>query len=130
MADEPKKPMEEVIREDGRYPPEAYAFLHEGLIRAVEAVHGEDIPAAGRHVTGRELCTALRDLALEKWGMLAPTVLKRWNIRGTIDFGNMVYLLVDSGHWGKRPEDSLEDFRDVYDFQTAFDVGEEFDIKE
>jgi len=130
MGKKSEKSMEEVIREDGRYPPHAYAFLHEGLARAVEQIHGAKQASGFQHVTGTQLCESLRDLALEKWGMLAPAVLKRWNILATIDFGNMVYLLIDNGLMGKTPEDSIEDFRDVYDFAAAFEAGEEFDLKE
>ena len=62
--------------------------------------------------------------------MLARAVLARWNIRNTIDFGQMVYLLVDNGFMRKTDEDSIEDFRDVYDFADAFEVGEDFDLRE
>ncbi|MHC4981693.1 MAG: Minf_1886 family protein [Planctomycetota bacterium] len=130
MIDDPEKRMEEVILNDGRHPPEAYAFLQEGFRRAVRDVYGDEEPSPARHITGKQLCMALRELAVEKWGMLARTVLTRWNIRATIDFGNMVYLLVNNDLMGKRPEDSLEDFRDVYDFATAFESPEEFDLKE
>jgi uncharacterized repeat protein (TIGR04138 family) len=129
--------MEEVIRDDGRYPPEAFAFLHDGLNHAVETVHGESVPedasemeAPGNHVSGQQLTWALRDLAIERWGMLARTVLRRWNIRRTIDFGNMVYLMIDAGFMRKTEEDSLEDFRDVYDFDEAFCFKGEFELKE
>ena len=124
--------MEDLIRRDGRYPPEAYAFLHDGLTKAVRDTYGE--PAAEssrqRHVSGRQLCQALRDLAVERWGMLARTVLGQWNIRGTIDFGNMVYLLVEHGFMRKTDEDSLEDFRDVYCFERDLRPGDEFDLKD
>jgi len=135
VAKEPEKPeksMEEVIRADGRYPPEAYAFLHEGLARAVKAAHGEEAaePAGQRHVTGRQLCLAMRDLAVERWGLLAPTVLARWNIRSTIDFGNMVYLLIRHSFMKRTEGDSIEDFRDVFDFATAFDASGQFELKE
>jgi uncharacterized repeat protein (TIGR04138 family) len=62
--------------------------------------------------------------------MLARTVLRKWNIRETIDFGNMVYLLVEHEFMRKTDEDSLEDFRDVFDFDEAFAVGGEFELKE
>lgn len=127
------KSMEDVIRQDGRYPVEAFAFLHDGLRHAVQKVHGDqaaDAEPAQRHVTGRQLCLVLRDLALERWGMLAKTVLARWNIHATIDFGNMVYLLVDSEYMRKTADDSIEDFRDVYDFGEAFDVACDFEVKE
>jgi len=130
MPESRDKTMEEVIREDGRYPPEAFGFLHEGLGRAVRNTYGNEAPEGQHHVSGRQLCEALRDLGVEKWGLLAPTVLARWNIHGTIDFGNMVYLLVENGFMRKTDEDSLEDFRDVYDFAAAFDAGDGFDLKE
>lgn len=129
--------MQDVVLEDGRYPQEAYAFLHDGLTRAVEQSHGGSQaeteardPAEQKHVTGGQLCLALRDLAIERWGMLARTVLARWNIHATVDFGNMVYLLIENGFMRKTPEDSLDDFRDVYDFDTAFAAADEFELKE
>ncbi|KPK86571.1 MAG: hypothetical protein AMJ81_00965 [Phycisphaerae bacterium SM23_33] len=121
MSDEPKKPLEELIREDGRYPLEAFVFLHEGLARAAKQVYGEEAESGGaHHVTGKQLCQSLREQALERWGLLAGAVLRRWNIRSTFDFGQMVYLLVENRHMKKTEEDSVEDFRDVYDFEEVF----------
>ncbi len=122
----------DVIREDGRYPPEAFEFLNEGLARAVHHVHGEGAPQHGvqSHVSGRELSFALRDLAVDKWGMLAPTVLGRWNIHSSFDFGQMVYLMIRNGFMQKTEEDSIEDFRDVFDFDKAFELTDEFELKE
>lgn len=131
MENKPEKSMEEVILADGRYPPEAFGFLHEGLGRAVQDIHGESSgPEAQRHVTGRQLCESLRDFAIKRWGMLAGTVLGKWNIHETIDFGNMVYLLIEQGFMRKTDEDSLEDFRDVYDFAKAFGGYHAFELKE
>ncbi len=134
MTEKPPKSLEEVVREDGRYPMDAFAFLHDGLGRAVKEVYGEEPDAEGaeeelaeetparrpRHVTGEQLCHGVRDEALERWGLLARPVLQRWNIHATIDFGNMVYLLIENGLMDRTEEDSVEDFRDVYDFETAF----------
>lgn len=131
MAEKPEKSMEDVIRQDGRYPPEAYSFLHEGLSRAVKGVYGDEHRGEGkRHVTGKQLCLAMRDLAVERWGLLARTVLRKWNIRETVDFGNMVYLLIEHNLMQKTPEDSLDDFRDVFDFAQAFRLAGKFDLKE
>ncbi|MBS3734055.1 MAG: hypothetical protein KGY99_03930 [Phycisphaerae bacterium] len=130
MVDEPEQSMEQVIRDDGRYPPEAFVFLHEGLSRAVRDVHGTSPPPGQHHVSGPDLCEALRNLAIEKWGLLAPAVLGRWNIHATIDFGNMVYLLVNNNFMRKTDEDSIEDFRDVYDFEKAFDISDDFELQE
>lgn len=123
--------MEEVIRHDGRYPPEAYGFLQEGLSLAVKNKQDAQSLDESRHVTGQEFCEALRELAIERWGLLARTVLSRWNIHRTIDFGNMVYLLIEHGFMRKTEEDSLEDFRAVYDFDKAFVLDDKrFDLKE
>jgi len=131
MSEEPTKSIEEIIREDGRYPPEAYAFLDEALQKAVREVHGEGVPPSERrHVTGQQLCESLRQMALRRWGALAKTVLARWNIHATIDFGNMVYLLIQHGVMRKTESDSIEDFRDVYDFDEAFRREENFELKE
>lgn len=130
MSDEPEIPMEEVIRMDGRYPPAAFAFLHEGLGHAAKMVYGEARAAGQQHVTGQQLCQALRDLAIERYGQLAQAVLRHWNVRETIDFGNMVYLLIDHKFMRKTDEDSLEDFRDVFDFTEAFRLKDDFELKE
>ena len=131
MEGKPDKSMEEVILEDGRYPLEAFGFLHDGLTMAVRDIHGDEPPTEGhRHVTGKQLCEGLRDLAIERWGMLARTVLNKWNIHETIDFGNMVYLLVENSFMRKTEEDSLEDFRDVFEFDKAFSGYRAIELKE
>lgn len=140
MAELSDRRIVDIIRADGRYPVEAYAFLlNEGWPRALRQAYSNEPPppaadATGpkvpRHVTGRQICLALRDLAVEKWGMLAPTVLTHWNIHHTIDFGNMVYLLIRHNVMHKTEEDTLEDFRDVYNFREAFESARRFDVKD
>ncbi len=131
MAEEPKKSMDQVIREDGRYPPDAYGFLHDALTKAVKETHGKEVAEpAQRHVSGKQLCLALRDAAIERWGMLTKTVLSRWNIYETADFGNMVYLLICNGFMRKTEEDSIDDFHDVFDFDDAFDEIDHFELTE
>ena len=129
--DDSSNAMERLIRTDGRYPPEAYALLHEGLNQAVQQIHGEDSQTTGRrHVSGRQLCLAIREVALQRWGLLAKTVLERWNLHCTLDFGNMVYLLIENDFMRKTDQDSIEDFRDVYDFDKAFGGQDDFELKE
>ncbi len=117
MSDIPKKTLEQVVRGDGRYPPEAFQFLQ------------ETAPGEG-HVTGQEICRRLKEKAIERWGMLARVVLAKWNITTTIDFGNMVYLLIEHEFWRKSPTDTIEDFRDVFDFEEAFASAAEFEANE
>jgi uncharacterized repeat protein (TIGR04138 family) len=42
----------------------------------------------------------------------------------------MVYLLVEHNFMRKTAEDSLEDFRDVFDFEEAFGDSGQFELKE
>lgn len=78
-----------------------------------------------RHVSGAELCWALRDLALQRWGMLARTVLSSWDIHTTQDFGRIVFGFIDHGLMQKQPADTLDDFDAVFTFDQAFphDLG-------
>ncbi len=120
MSDTQNK-FETVVREDGRYLPEAYGFLHEGLNLAVERVHDAAVEK-DRHVSGQQLAAALRDLARMRYGLMAKTVLQRWGVRKSIDFGNMVYLLIEHELMGKTDGDSIEDFRDQFDTETDLDT--------
>ncbi len=73
-----------------------------------------------RHITGQQLCLGLRDFALRQYGLLARTVLTRWGIHRTEDFGTIVYALIDAGQLRRSREDAIEDFANVYDFDEAF----------
>jgi uncharacterized repeat protein (TIGR04138 family) len=117
-----EKTLEEIVEEVNRYPVEAFLFLEQALGYAVNLVHGDATdPNASRHISGPQLCEGLRQYALGQWGMLARVVLARWGITSTYDFGRIVFSLVDAGHMQKTESDTIEDFRDVYDFKTAFD---------
>lgn len=112
------KSLEDLARENGRYPVDAFNFVREGLKFTVQKLHQAN--QIDQHITGRDLCMGLRDLAIKRWGLLASLVLKHWNIHCTMDFGKIVFAMVDAGWMAKREEDRAEDFLDVYDFRTAF----------
>lgn len=103
--------------------------LNEPVVQAIEAAGGCE--KLNRHVGGRELCWGLRDFALERWGMMARTVLESWKVRRTDDFGNIVFAFIERDLMQKQSDDNLEDFEDVYAFEEAFDrsyrVGIRFD---
>jgi uncharacterized repeat protein (TIGR04138 family) len=99
------------------YPIEAYEFIQSGLKFTAGKLHGNAVgPARPAHVSGRQLCMGLREYALNRWGLMAGLVLQRWNINRTLDFGRIVFNLVEAGRLGVTEEDSIDDFRDVYDF--------------
>jgi uncharacterized repeat protein (TIGR04138 family) len=116
--------LEWVAEDLGIYPVEAYQFVQAGLEYTVNRVFGEpgQQPAGqSRHVTGQQLCHGLRELAGRQWGYLAQSVLKRWNITETIDFGRIVFSLARHKIMATTPQDTIEDFRHVYDFSKAFE---------
>jgi uncharacterized repeat protein (TIGR04138 family) len=105
-----------------RYPIEAFHFIQQGLGHTVEKIHGGlTDPRANRHVTGQDLCEGLREFALLKWGLMARTVLRYWNINSTFDFGRIVFAMIDFGLMDRTAQDTIDDFREVYDFKTAFE---------
>ena len=104
-----------ILARDPRYSREAYAFVMAALQHTVEKL-GER-----RHVSGQELLAGIRDLAGERFGMMAPAVFNAWGLRRSDDFGRVVFNLVEAKVLSKRPEDSVEDFHDGFDFATAFE---------
>ena len=73
-----------------------------------------------RHISGKELALACRDLALEKFGVMAGLVLEHWGVRSSADLGDVVFTLVDLGLLMSQASDSREEFADVFDFDQAF----------
>ena len=108
------KKIEEILAREPAYKFEAYSFVMAGLHDTVSK-----LPSV-RHVTGRELCAGLRQYALDQFGPLARTVLEYWGIRCTRDFGEIVFLLIEASLLRKTEEDSVDDFVNIYDFDTAF----------
>lgn len=126
-----------LLKEDRRYKPEGYQFVQEALNYAQNILEmGEvlptvinetaddeqisDAPQSERHLTGQQLCEAIRQFAIDQYGLMAQVVLKSWGITTTSDFGEIVYNLINIGCMKKSKSDRREDFDDVYDFDDAF----------
>jgi uncharacterized repeat protein (TIGR04138 family) len=119
----PEKTIDQVAEEVGLYPPDAFEFVRRGLQHTVDKLHAEKGPDECHHVSGQQLSEGLREFALKQWGMLARTVLRRWNINRTDDFGQIVFALVANGYLSTTEQDSIDDFKNVFDFRTAFEEG-------
>ncbi len=139
---DPSHPIARLLQEDTRYAFDAYVFVFEALNYAQEVLNlgaespseplsepiaEDDEPGPQRHVTGRELCEAIRVYALRQYGYMAKTVLNSWGIHGTGDFGEIVFNLIRVGQMRKTPADARIDFDNVYDFDAA--LKQEFKIK-
>lgn len=98
-----------------QYKRDAFLFTFAALDYTVRALNRTHEPETGRHVSGQELTWGIADYAREQYGPIARTVLAHWGIRETLDFGHIVFALIDAGLMRKTSDDNLEDFRGVYD---------------
>jgi uncharacterized repeat protein (TIGR04138 family) len=119
-----------LVREDPRFRPEAYYFVFESLGYAQRAMGlgsgkrgSRSRDEADRHLTGQQLCEAIRLYALEQFGYMAKCVLNSWGVRQTGDFGEIVFNLIRVEQMRKTPQDKREDFEDNFDFEEAFVSG-------
>ena len=112
--DEEQKLAQILVRDD-RFRREAYRFVQEGLEFTMQR--------RGRrgHVSGRELVLGVRDLARERFGLMARTVLNQWGVKETADFGEIVFNLIEEEIMSKQDSDTRTDFAGIYDFETAFE---------
>ena len=133
---DPSHSIVELLRQDKRYRFEAYVFVFEALSFAQNVLElgtpceSEPLPIVvpdepeekgpERHVSGQELCEAIRRFAIDQYGYMAKTVLNSWGLHTTSDFGEIVFNLIRIGRMRKTRQDRREDFDDVYDFETAF----------
>lgn len=121
---QPELEWRKILASAGPYPLDAFQFVREGLSYTVSNLfpdhESEGLAGSGRHVTGQQLCLGLRDYAIEQFGLMAPTVLEHWRIRRTEDFGRIVFAMIEHGLMSKTEEDTLDDFRGVYDFAEVF----------
>ncbi len=98
-----------------RFHAKAYLFVLSALQVVIE---GLERP---RHISGEELANGVRNLAIERFGPLARTVLEHWGVHSTEDVGDVVFALVECGVLVKQDEDRREDFRELFDFEEAFE---------
>ena len=107
-----KESYSDILAADSRYDSRAYDFVLDVIHEASESSQG--------HVTGQELLSWFRDLALDAWGPMAFTVLTDWGVTCCEDVGEIVFNLVDHKRIGKTDSDSKADFIGGFDFREEF----------
>jgi uncharacterized repeat protein (TIGR04138 family) len=120
-------PLAELLRRDRRYHFDAYVFVFEALRYAQQklglgASSDDELDPdeeEERHVTGQQLCEAIRRYAVQQYGLLSKRVLNHWGIHSTSDFGEIVFNLIEIGQMRKTDTDRREDFDDVFDFDEG-----------
>lgn len=112
--------VELVLRNDPRYPADAYHFLREGLDYTLKL--RKRAKETTGHVSGQQLLEGIRQYALKQFGPMVPTVFEFWGVHCGEDFGQMVFNLINVGIFGKSESDSIDDFKGGYTFYNAFVV--------
>ena len=129
-----------LVKTDPRYKLDAYIFVRDGLSYAqeilIDEVQGDeevsDVAAEegeaepDRHLSGQQLCQALRLYAIDQFGYMAKTVLNSWGLQSTSDFGEVVYNMIEKELMKKSKTDRREDFDNVFDFEEA--LQQQFNI--
>ena len=111
--------LESVVASDPRYQRDGYIFLRDALDFTTKQ-HKKVKGVSVRHVSGPELLDGVRQYALKEFGPMVMTVFDSWGIRSSEDIGHMVFNLIGAGVFGKTEQDSIDDFKNVYDFEEAF----------
>ena len=107
-----KESYSDILAKDRRYDSRAYDFVLDVIHEASENAKG--------HVSGQELLSWFRDIALDSWGPMAYTVLADWGVTCCEDVGEMMSNLAESRRVGRDDDDTPESFLGGYDFQEAF----------
>lgn len=107
--------MDRIRVRESRFDEKAFLFVLAGIEFCQQRL------TERRHLSGRELALGCRDLALERYGVLARSVLEHWGLTSSASIGEVVFALVDVGLLSAQPTDSAADFLEVFDFHEAFD---------
>jgi uncharacterized repeat protein (TIGR04138 family) len=104
---------------DKRFEREAYFFLKEALDYTVQDISTQ-ARENSKHVSASQLLHGFRDLALKEFGPMAATLFNEWGIQSCGDIGDMVFLLIKEGVFGKQDNDRPEDFIEIFSFESVF----------
>lgn len=109
----------QILAKETRFEAGAYFLVREALDFTIDRIAKES-DGENRHVTGKELLLGFRDYTLREYGPMSATLLHDWGLEECRHVGEIVFLFIEEGIFGKQDSDTLEDFCDVFDFQEAF----------
>lgn len=108
-----------ITESDHRFDAGAFFLVREALDFTVERLASES-SGEKRHVTGPELLNGFRDYTLHEYGPMAATLLEQWGMKSCRDIGEIVFLFIEHGVFGKQDSDSIDDFQEIYQFEDVF----------
>ncbi len=109
-----------IAQKQEKFHPEAFLFLRDALDYTVSNSSEQDSSRRSKHVTATDLLVGIREYALQEYGPMAATLLAEWGVTSCSDIGDMVFMLIEEGIFGKQDSDQREDFMEIYSFHDAF----------
>lgn len=109
----------EIVQVEPRFAPGAYFLVREALDFTVDRM-AESNGGEKRHVSGPELIIGFRDYTLQEYGPMAATLLEDWGLVECKNIGEIVFLFIEHGVFGKQESDTIDDFSNIYEFKTEF----------
>ena len=125
----------QLLRDDPRYSLEAYQLVQDALGYAQKVLllgdsdsreFDLDDDAAEHHLTGQQLCRAVKLYAQDQYGYMARLVLRSMGLDSTDAIGDVVYNLINIGCMKKSKRDKREHFSNVFDFEDEFITNFDF----
>ena len=110
--------VEKIITRDSRFREEAYEFISDAVLYTTQTI--EEGEESKRHITGQELLEGIKDFAISQFGPMAKNVLESWGVCDSLSIGHIVFNMVDHQLLGSTKDDSIDDFKNGFDFETAF----------
>ena len=108
-----------ILEKENRFQPGAYFLAREALYFTVDRLSRET-NGEKRHVSGRELLQGFRDYVIQEYGPMGATLLDDWGITKCRHVGEIVFLFIENGVFGRQDSDSLNDFEEFFTFEEAF----------
>jgi uncharacterized repeat protein (TIGR04138 family) len=103
-----------LAKKEGRYDFQAYLFVFQALEFTLKRI------GKRRHVSGQELLEGIKDFALLNFGAMGKTVFDQWGVAESVDFGRIVFALVEDELMSKTETDDISDFAVGFDFEETF----------
>jgi uncharacterized repeat protein (TIGR04138 family) len=108
-----------ILEKEKRFQPGAYFLVREALDFTVDRI-SKETNGEKRHVSGKELLQGFREYVTQEYGPMGATLLRDWNITECRHVGEIVFLFIDNGVFGKQDSDTLDDFDEIFTFEEAF----------
>jgi uncharacterized repeat protein (TIGR04138 family) len=111
--------VDRIIAEDPRFHRDVYAFVRDALDFTVKH-QKKNKEGVSHHVTPTQLLDGIRLFAIKEYGPMVSTVFGYWNVQSCEDLGHIVFNMIRKKILGKNDTDTLDQFRQGYDFHEAF----------